>query len=63
MAEIKIVKKKSSSGWVWLIVLVLLALAAWAVYEFAYKGNTTETIQETPGTGLIMTDRYYQEVA
>lgn len=63
MAEIKIVKKKSNSGWAWILILIFLALVAYAVYEFAYKRDSSETIQETPGTGFIITDKEHSWAA
>lgn len=54
MAEIRIERKKNNSLWIWLLVLVLLALIAWAVYEFAFDRNEVETLEEVPSTGMLL---------
>ena len=51
MAEINIERKKTPV-WRWLLVLILLALVAWAVYEFAYK-REDDDIDEVPATGMV----------
>jgi len=49
MAEINIERKKAPI-WRWLILLLLLALIAWAVYEFIYKQNSMDDV---PATGML----------
>jgi hypothetical protein len=51
MAEINIERKKTPV-WRWLLILILLALIAWAVYEFAYKRNDNE-VEQVPATGMV----------
>ncbi|GAB3533751.1 hypothetical protein GCM10027443_19720 [Pontibacter brevis] len=63
MAEIKIERKKNNSVWIWLLVLVVLALIAWAVYEFAFDRNEVETLEEVPSTGMLMPGKLYKQVA
>ena len=63
MAEIKIERKKNNSAWIWLIVLVLLALIAWAVYEFVIDKNEVETIEEVPVTGMVIQENLQYQVA
>lgn len=63
MAEIRIERKKNNSVWIWILVLVLLALIAWAVYEFAFDRNEVETLEEVPGTGMLLQGELYQQVA
>jgi hypothetical protein len=51
MAEINIERKKTPV-WRWLLVLILLALLAWAVYEFAFD-HTDDDYEEVPATGMV----------
>lgn len=54
MAQINIERKKTPI-WPWILGLILLALVAWAVYEFGYKRNQNEIYeQDRPTTGMIM---------
>lgn len=52
MAEINIERKKTPV-WRWLLILLLLALVAWAVYEFAFDNETTEIDDDVPATGMV----------
>jgi hypothetical protein len=55
MAQINIERKKNPV-WPWVLGLILVALIAWAIYEFGYKRNQNEQYQqERPNTGMIMT--------
>ena len=60
MAEINIERKKTPV-WRWLLVLLLLALISWAVYEFVLKKETDDTdVIYAPPTGWVLplpTDR------
>ncbi|KAA5540792.1 hypothetical protein [Adhaeribacter rhizoryzae] len=51
MAEINIERKKTPV-WRWLLILILLALIAWAVYEFAYDKEDND-FDEVPATGMV----------
>lgn len=55
MAQINIERKKTPV-WPWILALILLALIAWAVYEFVYKPNQQEERYEetTPTTGMVI---------
>jgi hypothetical protein len=60
MAQINIERKKNPV-WPWVLGLILLALIAWAVYEFGYKREQRqETQRETPPPSgiLIPAERY-----
>ncbi|WP_162054631.1 hypothetical protein [Pontibacter pamirensis] len=63
MAEIRIERKKNSSLWIWVLVFVLLALVAWAVYEFAFDRNEVETIEVNPSTGMVLPEASHYQVA
>jgi len=53
MAEINIERKKTPV-WRWLLVLLLLALIGWAIYEFVLKEeDRDDTIYAQP-TGLVV---------
>jgi len=54
MAEINIERKKTPV-WRWLIILLLLALIGWAIYEFVLKkpADEDDTIYAPP-TGLVI---------
>jgi flagellar basal body-associated protein FliL len=52
MAEINIEKKKKSV-WPWLLLLVLVALIAWAIYELTSDKNEVEEV-EAPATGVVL---------
>ncbi|CAN5919485.1 hypothetical protein BH24BAC1_BH24BAC1_07600 [soil metagenome] len=56
MAQINIERKKNPV-WPWVLGLILLALIAWAIYEFVYKRDQNEQYREEvrPNTGMIMT--------
>lgn len=51
MAEINIERKKTPV-WRWLLILLVLALVAWAVYEFAFDQDADE-YEEIPATGMV----------
>lgn len=53
MAEINIERKKAPV-WRWLLILILLALIAWAVYEFAIKPESAEIDDDVPATGMVI---------
>jgi len=53
MAEINIEKKKTPI-WRWLLVLILLALIGWAIYEFVLKPQDADPFVARPGTGLVI---------
>ena len=57
MAEINIERKKSS-GWKWLLLLVLLALIGWAVYRFFFQDTThyeeNKSLEQAP-VGMLLT--------
>ncbi|WP_266205920.1 hypothetical protein [Pontibacter kalidii] len=53
MAEINIEKKKKSM-WPWLILLlVIIALIVWALYELTNEPDEVE-FQEAPATGMVI---------
>jgi hypothetical protein len=52
MAEINIVRKKKPV-WPYLLVLLIIALIAWALYNFTDEPNETEA-EEAPATGLVI---------
>jgi hypothetical protein len=52
MAEIKIERKKKSV-WPWLLLLVLVALLAWALYELTSNKNEVEEV-DAPATGMVI---------
>ncbi|OKL40455.1 hypothetical protein [Pontibacter flavimaris] len=53
MAEINIEKKKKSM-WPWLILLlVIIALIVWALYEMTNEPDEVE-YQEAPATGMVI---------
>lgn len=51
MTEIRIEKKKKPV-WPWILLLVIVALLGWAIYEYAIKDNNRAYLPETPTTGL-----------
>jgi len=51
MAEINIERKKTPV-WRWLLVLILLALIGWAIYEFAFDHEDDE-FEDIPATGMV----------
>jgi hypothetical protein len=51
MAEIKIERKKKPV-WPWLLLLLIIALIAWALYEFTNAPNESKAA-EVPATGLV----------
>jgi len=54
MAEINIERKKTPV-WRWLLVLLLLALIGWAIYEFVLKKETEDTNEiYAPPTGWVL---------
>lgn len=53
MAEINIERKKTPV-WRWLLVLLLLALIGWAIYEFVLKEENTDDTIYAPPTGLVV---------
>jgi len=63
MAEINIERKKTPV-WRWLLILLLLALIGWAIYEFVLKKNEADdnTIYAPP-TGLVVPVPNYLAVA
>lgn len=54
MAEINIERKKTPV-WRWLLILLLLALIAWAVYEFVLDGRTADVDDDLPAAGMVIT--------
>ncbi|MFC6996252.1 hypothetical protein [Rufibacter roseus] len=55
MAEINIEPKKRSSGWSWIIVLLILAVVGWLLYRYLLEPqtNSPETT-DVPATGWVM---------
>ena len=51
MAEINIERKKTPV-WRWLILLILLALIGWAVYEFVLD-REDDDLDDVPATGMV----------
>jgi len=52
MAEINIERKKKPV-WPWILLLVIVALLVWAIYELTNdRGDTTLT--EEPATGMVL---------
>lgn len=51
MAEINIERKKTPV-WRWILVLLILALIGWAVYEFVLN-PADEDMEEVPATGMV----------
>jgi type VI protein secretion system component VasF len=59
MAQINIERKKTPV-WPWILALILLALIAWAIYEFVYDRDQTEVYEEEiPATGMVVTPEAY----
>ncbi|AKD05039.1 hypothetical protein POKO110462_17740 [Pontibacter korlensis] len=53
MAEINIERKKKPT-WIWIILLlVVIALVAWALYELTDDDNEVE-VDEAPTTGMVL---------
>jgi hypothetical protein len=52
MAEIKIERKKKPV-WPWLLLLLIIALIAWAIYKFTDEPDEMEA-DEAPATGLVI---------
>jgi hypothetical protein len=52
MAEIKIERKKKPV-WPWLLLLLIIALIAWALYKFTNEPDEME-VEEAPATGLVI---------
>ena len=52
MAEIKIERKKKPV-WLWLLLLVVIALIAWGLYKFTDEPDAMDA-DEAPATGQVM---------
>ena len=52
MAEIKIERKKKPV-WLWLLLLVIIALIAWGLYKFTDEPDAMEA-DEAPTTGQVI---------
>ena len=52
MAEINIERKKRSV-WPWILLLAILALLAWAIYELTNDRNDVD-VEEVPATGMVI---------
>lgn len=54
MAEIHVERKKRHSIWPWIVVLVLIAIAAWAVYTYGDRfGVHLHAATDLPAARLI----------
>ena len=58
MVEINIEKKKKPV-WPWILLLVIVALLIWAIYEFTSDRNTTETAV-LPTSGMLFSAAHQQ---
>lgn len=53
MAEIHVEKKRGSMGWLWLLVLlIVLALVGWWLWQSGMLGTTTDAV--VPGDTISM---------
>ncbi|WP_242929140.1 hypothetical protein [Pontibacter vulgaris] len=54
MAEINIERKKKPV-WPWILLILILALLGWAIYELTNDRNEVEA-DDAPTTGIILPD-------
>jgi hypothetical protein len=54
MTEIKIERKKKPV-WPWILLLIIVALLGWAIYEFAIRDNHRAFLPAAPATNLVAT--------
>ena len=52
MAEINIERKKKPV-WPWILLLLIVALLVWAIYELTNDRGDTELVEE-PTTGMVL---------
>jgi hypothetical protein len=53
MAEINI-ERKTKPVWPWLLLVLVIALLAWALYQFTNEPDDDIDAEEVPATGLVM---------
>lgn len=62
MAEINIEKKKKPV-WPWILLIILLALIGWAIYEFATQDGDLETSSTPVTTEMLAQVNLHQPVS
>lgn len=59
MVEINIEKKKKPV-WPWILLLIIVALLIWAIYEFTSDRNDTETAALPASSGMLISADHQQ---
>ncbi|QHL87816.1 hypothetical protein GU926_10400 [Nibribacter ruber] len=58
MAEINVERKKRS-GWMWLIILLVLAIIGYALYKYLNEENNTAEYNGAPTSFVLPLSPYY----